>query len=74
MENRAKESVIDIDSEYRRLQEQHQGHEARLQVLAAKPRLSEDEEIEERRLKKEKLLLKDRMEALVRHRREGVSH
>jgi uncharacterized protein YdcH (DUF465 family) len=74
MENRAKESLIDIDSEYRRLQEQHQGHEARLQVLAAKSRLSEDEEIEEKRLKKEKLFLKDRMEALVKHRREGVGH
>ena len=74
MENRAKESLTDIDSEYRRLQEQHKGHEARLQVLAAKSRLSEDEEMEERRLKKEKLLLTDRMEALVRHRREGVSH
>jgi uncharacterized protein YdcH (DUF465 family) len=74
MENRAKESLTDIDSEYRRLQEEHRGHEARLQVLAAKSRLSEDEEMEERRLKKEKLLLKDRMEALVRHRREGVSH
>jgi len=74
MENRAKESLTDVDSEYRRLQEEHKGHEARLQVLAAKSRLSEDEEMEERRLKKEKLLLKDRMEALVRHRREGVSH
>jgi uncharacterized protein YdcH (DUF465 family) len=74
MENRAKESLNDVDSEYRRLQEEHRGHEARLQVLAAKSRLSEDEEMEERRLKKEKLLLKDRMEALVRHRREGVSH
>ena len=74
MENRAKESLTDTDSEYRRLQEEHKGHEARLQVLAAKSRLSEDEEMEERRLKKEKLLLKDRMEALVRHRREGVSH
>ena len=74
MENRAKESVTDIDSEYRRLQEEHKGHEARRQALAAKSRLSEDEEMEERRLKKEKLLLKDRMEALVRHRREGVSH
>jgi uncharacterized protein YdcH (DUF465 family) len=74
MENQAKESLTDIDSEYRRLQEQHRGHEERLQVLATKTRLSEDEEIEEKRLKKEKLLLKDRMEALARHRREGVSH
>ena len=74
MENQAKESLTDIDSEYRRLQELHRGHEERLQVLATKTRLSEDEEIEEKRLKKEKLLLKDRMEALARHRRQGVNH
>ncbi len=74
MENQAKESLTDIDSEYRRLQEQHRDHEERLQVLATKTRLSEDEEIEEKRLKKEKLLLKDRMEVLARHRREGVNH
>lgn len=74
MENQAQESLTDVDSEFRRLQEQHRGHEERLQVLATKARLSEDEELEEKRLKKEKLLLKDRMEALVRHRREGVSH
>lgn len=74
MENQAQESLTDVDSEFRRLQEQHRGHEERLQVLAAKARLSEDEEFEEKRLKKEKLLLKDRMEALSRHRREGVSH
>ena len=74
MGNQAQESLPDVDSEFRRLQEQHRGHEERLQVLATKARLSEDEELEEKRLKKEKLLLKDRMEALSRHRREGVSH
>lgn len=74
MGNQAQESVTDVESEFRRLQDQHRGHEERLQVLATKVRLSEDEELEEKRLKKEKLLLKDRMEALARHRREGVSH
>ena len=48
----------DQDPEYRRLHDEHRSHEERLQVLAAKPRLSGDEEIEEKRLKKEKLLLK----------------
>jgi hypothetical protein len=74
MENQAQESLTDVDSEFRRLQEQHRDHEERLQVLATKARLSEDEELEEKRLKKEKLLLKDRMETLSRHRRERVSH
>ena len=62
------------DPEYRRLHDEHRSHEERLQVLAAKSRLSEDEEIEEKRLKKEKLLLKDRMEEIARTYREGVAH
>jgi len=62
------------DPEYRRLHDEHRVHEERLQVLATKSRLSQDEEIEEKRLKKEKLLLKDRMEAIARTYREGVAH
>jgi uncharacterized protein YdcH (DUF465 family) len=60
------------DPELDRLHEEHRHHEARLHELAVKPRLSEDEELEEKRLKKEKLALKDRMEAITRHHREEV--
>jgi uncharacterized protein YdcH (DUF465 family) len=67
------EDPTDRDPEYRRLLEAHRDHEQRLEALAGKPRLSEDEEIEEKRLKKEKLLLKDRMEAIVRGHG-GVTH
>lgn len=67
------EELDATDPEFRRLHDEHRHHEQRLQVLAAKTRLSEDEEMEEKRLKKEKLLLKDRMEA-IRLRREGVAH
>jgi uncharacterized protein YdcH (DUF465 family) len=74
MENDHSEALPDLDPEYRRLHEEHVSHESRLQVLAAKQRLSEDEEIEEKRLKKEKLLLKDRMEAIARTYRQGVAH
>ena len=59
-------------SELDRLHEEHRHHEARLHELAAKTCLSEGEELEEKRLKKEKLLLKDRMEAISRHHREEV--
>jgi uncharacterized protein YdcH (DUF465 family) len=61
------------DPEFRRLYDQHRQHEERLSVLATKTRLSEEEEMEEKRLKKEKLLLKDRMEAIARHHREGIA-
>jgi uncharacterized protein YdcH (DUF465 family) len=68
------EDLTEIDAEYRRLLESHRDHEQRLQALAGKTRLSEDEELEEKRLKKEKLLLKDRMEAIARSHRGGVTH
>ncbi|HEX9688357.1 MAG TPA: DUF465 domain-containing protein [Thermoanaerobaculia bacterium] len=74
MESDHTEALPDQDPEYRRLHDEHRNHEQRLQILAAKSRLSEDEEIEEKRLKKEKLLLKDRMEAIARSYREGVAH
>lgn len=55
---------------------QHRDHEGRLAELASKSFLSSDEEMEEKRLKKEKLLLKDRMEEIVREHkaRVGSSH
>lgn len=74
MQSHHTEALPEQDPEYRRLHDEHRSHEERLQVLAAKSRLSEDEEIEEKRLKKEKLLLKDRMERIARNLREGVAH
>jgi uncharacterized protein YdcH (DUF465 family) len=67
------EVLSDLDPEFRRLHAEHRSHEERLSVLAAKSRLSEEEEFEEKRLKKEKLLLKDQMEAIARHRGEVAS-
>jgi len=46
------------------MQQEHRGHEERLAVLRQKLRLSPDEEMEMKRLKKLKLRLKDRMFAL----------
>ena len=68
------EDLSDVNAEYRRLLEAHRDHERRLEALAGKSRLSEDEEIEEKRLKKEKLLIKDKMEEIARTFREGVAH
>jgi uncharacterized protein YdcH (DUF465 family) len=65
------ESLTEVDAEYRRLHDAHQDHEHRLETLAAKSSLSAEEEIEEKRLKKEKLALKDRMEAIARNYRDG---
>ena len=54
------------DPEYCRLLEEHRSRERRLGELARKGGLTAEEEQEEKRLKKEKLRLKDQMEALLR--------
>jgi len=48
------------------LQLEHQGHERRLEELRSRTFLTPDEEMEEKRLKKLKLHLKDQMERLRR--------
>lgn len=58
--------------EFQDLLRQHHDHERRLADLASKSFLSSDEELEEKRLKKEKLHLKDRMEEIAREHRARV--
>ncbi len=69
-----RETLLEQNEEYRRLDEQHHLYEARLSALSAKVVLTDDEQIEETTLKKKKLQLKDRMEAIARHAREGSHH
>jgi uncharacterized protein YdcH (DUF465 family) len=52
--------------EYRRLAEKHRSYDVRLQELAGKLRLNPTEEVECINLKKYKLRLKDRMQAIAR--------
>jgi hypothetical protein len=67
------EDPLASDGEYRRLEQQHYEYEALLKKLTEKAVLNDDEQLEETTLKKKKLLVKDRMEALARQHREGVS-
>jgi uncharacterized protein YdcH (DUF465 family) len=60
------------DDEYRRLSEKHRGCDDRLRELQGKLLLTESEKIEEAALKKKKLNMKDRMEAIARRLRESV--
>ena len=53
------------NKEYRQLQQQHQELETRLESLCRRRFLAAGEELETRRLKKRKLILKDRMAAIV---------
>ena len=69
----SREKLLEINEEYRKLNEQHQEFESRLTSLTSKPTLSDDEQMEETTLKKRKLQLKDRMEAIAREARAGAS-
>ena len=60
--------------EYRSLDRQHHEFESRLMALTEKVVLSDEEQVEEITLKKKKLHVKDRMEAIARQSREGAVH
>jgi len=70
-EKALKERLLKESEEFRRLAEEHRRCEERLEVLRNKGALTEDEEVEERQLKKKKLALKDRMYLLMRERQKG---
>jgi len=61
-----KEELIATDSEFRRLYDEHQECERRLDELNHRSLLSQEDEIEEKRIKLHKLTLKDRMEVILR--------
>lgn len=73
-EESLKQELLAANDEFRSLHEHHQDLEKRLDLLRERELLSEADEFEEKRIKREKLFLKDRMEAILRSRREsGVS-
>src|SRR6266404_9734469 len=68
-----KAHLMETDEEFRRLAEQHSQYHVQLEALEAKPRLTPQEEIEEHRLKKLKLRLKDQMNGIIsRYRAQNV--
>jgi uncharacterized protein YdcH (DUF465 family) len=57
--------LVATNEEFRRLSDQHTEYAKKLDALEALPHLTYDEQLEETRLKKLKLRLKDQMEAIV---------
>jgi uncharacterized protein YdcH (DUF465 family) len=57
--------IGETDAEYQRLAEQHQQYESQLQQLFRSPYLNSEDLIEEIRLKKLKLHVKDEMERIA---------
>ena len=61
-----KDQLLTSHEEFRRLVQEHTKYAQRLDSLTQKRYLSEDEKLEEVRLKKLKLRLKDQMESIER--------
>jgi uncharacterized protein YdcH (DUF465 family) len=68
-----KDELLQTDDEYRRLFEEHQDYERRLATINQKSLLSQEDEVEEKKIKLHKLMLKDHMEDILRHHRETHS-
>jgi uncharacterized protein YdcH (DUF465 family) len=68
-----KEELLRTDEELHELVTKHHELEDRLHQLTSKNYLSQPEQVEEVNLKKRKLQLKDRMEDIIRRRRETQS-
>ena len=72
MENTQEElkaHLMATDEEFRHLAEQHAQFHKQLEALEAKPHLTPEEEMEEHRLKKLKLRIKDQMNAILSRQR-----
>ena len=69
-----KAHLMKTDEEFRHLAEQHAQYHTQLEALEAKQHLTPEEELEEHRLKKLKLRLKDEMNWIMsRHRAQHVA-
>jgi uncharacterized protein YdcH (DUF465 family) len=64
MASQLRDQLLSNHEEFRRLAQEHTQYAQRLDSLIQKRFLSEDEKLEEVRLKKLKLRLKDQMEAI----------
>jgi uncharacterized protein YdcH (DUF465 family) len=68
----SRDQLYDQHEEFRKLAMEHTQYEQRLNSLTEKRYLTDDEKLEEVRLKKLKLRLKDQMESIERQHRQHL--
>ncbi len=66
------DELIRTDDEYRHLFDQHQACERRLSELQHQNAPSQQDELEEKQIKRQKLFIKDRMAAFLRNHKENA--
>jgi len=71
-EKQLKELMLRESKEFKKLYEEHQSYEKKLERFKDKSFLTEEEKLEERELKKRKLALKDRMYLLMAEFRKSL--
>jgi uncharacterized protein len=74
MEIFSRDQLLTEHEEFRKLAQEHTQYSTRLDSLTEKRYLTDDEKLEEVRLKKLKLRLKDQMESIERQFREAMQH
>jgi uncharacterized protein len=73
-EEEIKEHLMSSDPEFRRLVEEHKSYEGLLHDLHRRHHLTEHDHVEEIRLKKRKLQLKDQMNSMIHKFQNQLSH
>lgn len=69
-----KAHLMATDENFRRLAEQHAEYKKKIEIIEAKAHLTSEDEVEEQRLKKLKLRLKDQMTGIMaRYKTEHVA-
>jgi len=74
MVDSVREQLLASHDEFRRLAQEHAQYSQRLDLLTEKRYLSEDEKVEEVRLKKLKLRIKDQMELIAQKHYSETTH
>ena len=73
-EDEIKEHLMSANPEFRRLAEEHKEYEGQLAVLHTRHHMTEQDHLDEIRLKKKKLHLKDQMNSMIQKARNELSH